>query len=504
MSPLTELDNTQPKRAVIYCRVSSKKQANNGSGLKSQEHRCRDYAASKGYMVDAVFPDDISGGGDFMNRPGMVALLAYLDARPQDNYVVIFDDLKRYARDTEFHLKLRRIMAARGATRECLNFQFENTPEGKFIETMLAAQGELEREQNGRQVVQKMKARLEQGFWCFQAPIGYRYQRSKFGGKELVRDEPAASLIQEALEGFASGRFQTQVELKRFLESQPLYPKSPGGVVHQSRVVELLDRCIYAGYIEAPKWDVGIRKGRHEGLISYETYLKNQQRIKQGSYAPARKDINADFPLRGFVECADCGTPLTSCWSKGKTKKHPYYLCQEKSCKSYGKSIRRTDIEAPFEDYLKALQPTDSLVNLLKDLLQTGWSERKGQTQAVKVRTRKEIENIQSQIDGLLERIVETQSPTAASAYERKITMLEKQKLLAEEQLESGLKPITTPANILELTLRFVANPWNLWETGNLHLRKLVLKLAFNGRLVHCRESGYRTPKIALPFSIVV
>jgi hypothetical protein len=31
------------------------------------------------------------------------------------------------------------------ATVECLNFKFEDTPEGKFIETIIAAQGELER-----------------------------------------------------------------------------------------------------------------------------------------------------------------------------------------------------------------------------------------------------------------------------------------------------------------------------------------------------------------------
>lgn len=90
-----------------------------------------------------------------MKRPGMVALLAYLDACPNENYVVIFDDLKRYARDTQFHLKLKREMLVRGAQRECLNFKFEDSPEGKLIESVFAAQGELEREQNGWQVKTK-------------------------------------------------------------------------------------------------------------------------------------------------------------------------------------------------------------------------------------------------------------------------------------------------------------------------------------------------------------
>lgn len=121
---------TQQSQAIIYCRVSSPSQKKRGHGLESQEARCRDYATSKGYSVDVVFPDDASGGGDFMKRPGMVALLAFLEAQPDKSYVVIFDDLKRFARDTEFHIKLRRELAMRRATVECLNFTFEDTPEG--------------------------------------------------------------------------------------------------------------------------------------------------------------------------------------------------------------------------------------------------------------------------------------------------------------------------------------------------------------------------------------
>jgi DNA invertase Pin-like site-specific DNA recombinase len=176
MAIANKKEETQLK-AVIYCRVSSPKQKLEGSGLESQEHRCREYADMKGYDVEAVFPDDASGGGDFMKRPGMVALLSYLDAQPDKSYVVIFDDLKRFARETEMHIKLRQAFKTRGALVECLNFKFEDTPEGKFIETIIAAQGELEREQNRRQVVQKMKARVEKGYYVFHPPVGYRYEK---------------------------------------------------------------------------------------------------------------------------------------------------------------------------------------------------------------------------------------------------------------------------------------------------------------------------------------
>ena len=103
------------------------------------------YAASRGYAVKAVFHHDVSGGGDFMGRPVMVEMLRFLSRHARENYLVIFGDLKRFARDTKFHLILRERLAAYNATLECLNFEFEDTPEDKFIETIIAAQGELER-----------------------------------------------------------------------------------------------------------------------------------------------------------------------------------------------------------------------------------------------------------------------------------------------------------------------------------------------------------------------
>src|ERR1019366_9448797 len=99
--------NENKTSALIYCRVSSQKQKTEGSGLESQEQRCREYAYSKGYQIEAVFKDSYTGGGDFMNRPAMSLLIGYLDNHKYKQYIIIFDDLKRFARDTEFHLKLR-------------------------------------------------------------------------------------------------------------------------------------------------------------------------------------------------------------------------------------------------------------------------------------------------------------------------------------------------------------------------------------------------------------
>lgn len=341
--------NAEIKKALIYCQFSSTRQKTDGHRLDSQEQRCRQYASSKRYSVDAVFPDDATGGGDFMLRPGMVQLLSYLDQNPDEPFVVIFDDLKRFARDREFHFKLRDVLATRGATVECLNFTFDDSPEGEFMETIFATQGQLEREQNRRQTLQKPKALLEAGYYTFSAPKGYKYERVEGHGKMLVRDEPVASIVQEALEGFASGRFRSQMEVVRFLQAHSAYPKGKVGRIHQTRVDELLNRKIYAGIISQKKWGVSPRLGKHEPLISIGTWERIQKRLKETANAPARPDLNAEFQLRGAVKCDCCNKPYRAAFFKSRNgKRHPYYLCQTRDCASYGKSTRRDEIEGGF------------------------------------------------------------------------------------------------------------------------------------------------------------
>jgi len=118
-----------------------------------------------------------------------------------------------------------------------------------------------------------------------------------------------------------------QAEVKRFLESHPEYPCDRNGDVRNQRVTEMLTRNVYAGYVEAPKWDVSLRPGRHEALISYEAFRKIDARLHGTAKVPACKNLSQDFPLRGFVLCGHCGTPLTACWSSGRHARYPYYLC---------------------------------------------------------------------------------------------------------------------------------------------------------------------------------
>ena len=488
------------EKALIYCRVSDTKQKIEGSGLESQEYRCRQHAAEHEWEVDKVFRDDVSGGGDYAKRPGMIAMLNYLERHQGQSYVVIFDDLKRLARDTMFHWQLRHAISEFGARVECLNYKFDDTPEGEFIETLFAAQGQLERKQIGRQTKQKTKARLEAGYHAFIAPVGFRYEKSKTQGKILVRDEPIASIIQEAMEGFASGRFQTKEEVRYFLESSPEYPKSASGKIGNNKAKDILTNPLYAGYVEYKPWGISLRSGQHEGMVSYETFCKIQERLHGQTHAPARADLNKDFPLRGAVSC-ECGNSLTAAWSKSRTGKlHPYYVCQNRKCDYKGKSIRRDVLEEEFATLLSGVTPSQNLMTIAESMFRKLWAHHEASQKLRKTRLEKDRKDIERDIEKQLDRIVDTDSDTVMKALEKRIGKLEEQKRILTEKLNTSERPFKPFDQMYRTAMDFIKNPNKIWMLGSLEEKRAVLKLVFTDRLTWDRKGMYRTPKLSLPF----
>ena len=492
------MTNTTDQKAVIYCRVSSKKQKTEGHGLESQEARCREYAGYKGYQVVAVFMDDMTGAA--VKRPAMTAMLSMLKSQRRDPHVVIIDDITRLARDIDAHRALRKQIAAAGGILESPNMEFGDDPEKELVENISASVSHHHRRANARQTVNRMRARMAAGYWVFHAPIGFRFQRVAGHGKLMVRAEPEASIIAEAFESFASGRFQTLSEVSRFLANHPDWPRADHVTVE--RVIELFNRPHYAGVIDRPDWGIHLQPAKHEAIISFATYQAVHRRMNVGAHAPARVNHSEDFPMRGFVTCADCNNPLTSCWSKGRSAKYAYYLCQTKGCPSRGKSIRREQLEGDFEALLRELRPTRSLFMVGTDVFRTLWDNRSQRLTHDRKSIESELRKVERDTEQMLDRLVETDSQTLIQTYERRIRSLEERKAELREKVSQCGKPLADFETTYRTAMTFLGNPWKLWDSPRYEDKRAVLKMVFTERLPYRRGKGYRTAATSLPFEV--
>ena len=420
-------------KAIIYCRVSSEKQVREGNGLEGQEHRCREFAKFHNLIVEKVFRDEGVSGG-LINRPGINALLDHI-ADDGKKYCVIVDDMTRLARDVVAHFTLRKAISDVGSDFRCVNVTLENSPEGEFFETLIAAQGQLERKRNSRQVKSRMQSRIKTGNWTFCPPGGYKYTDGPTGGRVLVLDEPNASILKEALEGFASGRFQTQVDVQNFLTEKRYCYKGNFKRVSVEQVKRILTQKLYAGLVFVKSWNSG-SEGNHPAIISTECFDKIQKRLSLKSNKKfSRKCDNEDFPIRGFALCPNCKKAYTGSWTKGRNDIYPYYRCNTKNCNLPKKSIKRDVLEEFFADALKQVAPTQQIIELTKAISIDVYNRRIQHQDSIISGYKNDINELEKQIQSAIDKLIATRIEAVQKGLESKIEILEKEKKQLEQSI---------------------------------------------------------------------
>lgn len=478
---------------LVYARVSDMSQETHGSGGTSQETRCKKDLEALGVHHEKSFIDTYTGAGDFMKRPAMRALLAYIDAHPHKDFLVVFDDLSRLARDVEFHIKLRYEFKIRGVMLRCLNYKLDETEEGEFIELIMAGKAQLDRKQNRRQVIQKMKARLDSGYWPFAQKRGYDFVRMPGQGKVGVPNEKGWKIIKPALEGFANGTLPRKVDVAQFLLENGLW-KNRLRLRCLDDVSDMLQDCYYCGDIEYTPWDVPRAQGHHEGVISRETFAHIQKRLsKNNADAKPRKDTSEDFPMRGLLLCDPCGSHLTGAYSRGRSNTYPYYFCQNPHCGLYHKSLRKKDVEDDFKSLLERnkLKPeVDDLISVVFDKV---WAQ---EAEAVKwhdyLTEQKKIE-LQKKLSDLAELARKASSDIVRRTYETQI-----------EEAGTGLErieqtvPVTRDLGVpyrtaLDKTTALLKNPVSAWDLFDVHEQHRLFFFLFEGKLAYTKNEGYRT-----------
>lgn len=485
------------QKALIYCRVSSAKQVQEGHGLESQEHRCREFARHNSLSVESVFQDgDISGS--LFERPAMRQLLKYLDQHKGESYIVIFDDLKRFSRDVETHYRLKKeLVKRRKAELKCLNFNFEDSPIGTFIETVMAGYAQLEREQNTEQVCNKMTARIEKGYWCFCPPTGYKYQNSIEHGKILTPVRPIANIVAEGLTAYANNILLGQVDLQRFLESKKLYRLLGAKKIHLEFVKRILTEPLYAGWVEYPKWKISRRRGHHRAIIAKATFEKNQLKLKR----PERKIRLTDrleFPLRRIISCGVCSRKMTGSTSRGQYKSYPHYTCNNKECTATPKNITAGLLEEEYVRLLSRISSKTDATELAKQIARRICNDKDQDVLIGNETSSFEIESLGKQIDGYIDQIPRTSNPGIRARYEAKIEELEVKirelETVPKEQNETDYE------RTRRIVLKFLTNPAEAWKDTDNEIRLLIHNLIFTENPRYSTQSGFATPKLAEPF----
>ena len=491
------IKNQQAKQAnpfegyvgLVYARVSSKKQETEGSGLQSQDGRCIKDLQSIGVPHLFTFRDSFTGAGDFMKRPAMRELLAYIDAHPQKKFVVVFDDLKRFARDVIFHFKLKDAFRDRNVILRCLNHNFDDSPEGEFAELIFAGQAQLDRKQNRRQVIQKTMARLERGYWAFSRKRGYSMTADPVHGTLAVPNKDA-EVIRTALESFASGNLLRQIDVARYFAEHDFWPKrTPEQSLN--RVKEILRDPFYCGDIEYLPWGVSKRTGYHQALISRETFERIQVRLKKAvAGTRERLDMSDDFPLRGLLVCPHCTKHLTGAWSKKHTYAH--YFCQNRECPLRNKTLRKKDVEDNFKTLVRRNALKAKVEPVITLAFERVWGQEIKALGAQETRLEQRRKGLKEKVAELADMARRAQSEAVRRAYEAQIE--EATNELDGSEMPAGKIDLDVPyRTALGKVFGLLKSPYAVWEKVDTAEKQRLFYFLFEAKLAYDKKEAYRT-----------
>jgi len=374
------------KGAVIYCRVSSKEQVEEGNSLVTQERICREYASKKGYKIIDVYIEQGESAKTAL-RTELQKLMKFCTAKKNGVSAVIIYKIDRLSRNIDDYSQIRLLLKHYGVRIESTSEHFEDSPTGRFMENLIANVAQFDNDVRTERTINGMRDAVREGRYVWSAPLGYDNVRT--AGKANITPNYLAPLVKQAFIEVAKHTDTLEGVRKKIVEKGLAHKN--GKLYSKAQFYAMLKNQLYAGWINK----FGERhKGLFEPVVSQDLFdaVQGVLTLRRRRNLHYERE-NPDFPLRRFV-MHPCGIKATGCWAQGRTKKYPYYRFR-----GVGKDaqVRKETVENAFVKLFETIKLDDSKLAEFKNFVQKEIVEKNEKQNKDRQRLSKQIEDLKLQ-----------------------------------------------------------------------------------------------------------
>lgn len=291
-------DRTEAKRAAIYTRVSTTRQAEEGYSLDEQERRALAHVERMGWTHAGTYREEGVSGAK-VHRPELDRLLRDLDAID----VLVLPSLDRLGRSTRHLLELYEVLEDRDVSLVSLRESLDSTtPVGRLLRTVLSAVAEFERDLGRERTSAAIAGRAHTDAKPWGTPA-YGWKVGDDGHWEPVPEEIEVRLrvMRERVE-----RWLPYSTIARALNREGVKPRR-GKAWSPTVIKRMIEGREPLGFF----WHDGAWvRGRHEAIVNEATWKLAQAVSEDGrKYAPNRRSgvlPKAHLFVRGMLRCPRC------------------------------------------------------------------------------------------------------------------------------------------------------------------------------------------------------
>ena len=356
-------------KAVIYARVSSKEQEEEGYSIPAQLKLLHDYATNNRLKIvnDFVDVETAKKAGrtnfnemiEFMRGNGEVKVLICEKTdrlyRNFTDYVTI-DDL-----DLAIHL-----------VKEGEIISKESKSHQKFIHGIKVLMAKNYTDNLSEETTKGLMEKASQGIYPALAPIGYRNNTQT---KTIEVNETKAPTVIKMFKLYATGKYSLQMIVNLINEEGLRGHKDRK--LYKAHAEKILKNPLYYGEF---RWQSKLFKGTHQPLITKELFD-----AVQGAFKSHNKQhvTRRQFAYSGLLTCGKCGCAMTAEMHKGK---YTYYRCTGFKGKCGNAYIREEELSSKMSEVVKAIYVDDELLaKVKKSLLSSHKDEREYHDQQLQI-----------------------------------------------------------------------------------------------------------------------
>ena len=458
---------------MIYARVSTKEQVDNLS-LSTQEDACRNFCDRENLHVEEVFVDR-GESAKTTARVEFQRLLSYCRHNKERVRCVVVYAINRFSRNTLDHVTIRALLHKLGITLRSVTEAIDETSMGKLMETIVAGFAQYDNDVRAERTRTGMQAALKAGKWPFGVPLGFRRRLDEHGSSTIEPDPERAAHVRRAFELAATGLYTKREVLSlvtdlglRTLRDKPVAPQT---------FERMLRNPLYCGRLAVYGWDLGDLEGLFEPVVE-RSLFERVQAVLDGRAVAVRQHArnHKDFPLRRFVRCAGCDTPVTGGWAQGRRARYARYWCRTAGCRAV--TISKADLEGQFVDFLAHLQPRPEYLRLFRELVLKSWQDRQADAAATVQELRRRVDDL-TQRRSRLEEAYVFDRKISDDTYHRQKEKLDEDIALAEIAAHEARIDEIDIEGLLGFAEHLLTNAGRLWQEFPLDQRQRLQSIFF-------------------------
>ncbi len=390
------------KKAVVYTRVSTGEQAELGVSLDNQESRCNEWALHNGVLVVQTFREE-GVSAKTLNRPELKKMLEFIRRNGKEIDFLIIYDVDRLSRQASDYYDIVETLKGLNIELRDPSSTLEGGKSDKHIRGIKAIVAEMENEDKARRVKDNMTRRANAGQRMHKAPYGLKNVRDELGNSTLAPIDPVADNIAFLLVEFSKGIYSKR-DIKAKADALGLKQRNGKDISYQM-IDKILRQPIYAGLECNSFTDNEYIQSIFPGIIPENIFYKNQDILsnKKSRQQQGYKRIHPDYPLKNWIACYVCLTPIRGSASTGQSgKRYPKYHCS--TCKK--SSIQPKALEKKFTSLLNELVPSPETGKLIRTIILRVWKDEVANYRKRERMLRSKIEAIEDQQVKVIEKVI--------------------------------------------------------------------------------------------------